>query len=131
MKRNVKLTISINLELDQGVTRDELQATLADAISSHAIDGIAIDTGTFEIVALHDPSGVLTLKPWIEPILADFGQAASVWSIEDVLDICPSLTRDEALLVLRSVTDPYDCNSGIQRFSFTDAIENLLGIDTE
>jgi hypothetical protein len=128
MTRNITLTIKLKLELDEEVSLETLQNHLSNAIDANSVYNLRIDTEALELVALHDPLGTLSQVPQLESVLADFEQAASIWSIEDVLDICPSLTRDEAWHVLRSVTDRSDCNSGIQPFSFTDAIENLFGI---
>ena len=57
--------------------------------------------------------GKLTFMPNVDSILEDFDAAASVWDIHDVLEICPKLSREDALLVLRSVTDRHDSNSAM------------------
>ena len=128
MIKTVHLTVTLKVELSSEIERDYLLEQLSHSIQME-IDNVTQTPEVVKVVAVYDPDGKLTLMPNVDSILEDFDAAASVWDIRDVLDICPRLSREDALIVLRSVTDRHDCHSGIQHCSFTDAIEDVLGIN--
>ena len=128
MTKTVHLTVTLKVELSSEIERDYLLEQLSHSIQME-IDNVTQTPEVVKVVAVYDPDGKLTLMPNVDSILEDFDAAASVWDIRDVLDICPRLSREDALIVLRSVTDRHDCHSGIQHCSFTDAIEDVLGIN--
>ena len=49
----------------------------------------------------------------VHRILMSRRQIASIWSVDDVLEIRPDLTEDEAWDVLQAVEDDHDANVGI------------------
>ena len=128
MTKTVHLTVTLKVELSSEIERDYLLEQLSHSIQME-IDNVTQTPEVVKVVAVYDPDGKLTLMPNVDSILEDFDAAASVWDIRDVLEICPRLSREDALIVLRSVTDRHDCHSGIQHCSFTDAIEDVLGIN--
>ena len=128
MTKTVHLTVTLKVELSSEIERDYLLEQLSHSIQME-IDNVTQTPEVVKVVAVYDPDGKLTLMPNVDSILEDFDAAASVWDIHDVLEICPRLSREDALIVLRSVTDRHDCHSGIQHCSFTDAIEDVLGIN--
>ena len=128
MTKTVHLTVTLKVELSSEIERDYVLEQLSHSIQME-IDNVTQTPEVVKVVAVYDPDGKLTLIPNVDSMLEDFDAAASVWDIRDVLDICPRLSREDALIVLRSVTDRHDCHSGIQHCSFTDAIEDVLGIN--
>ncbi len=52
---------------------------------------------------------------------------AIVWSVEDVLDVCPGLTEAQAFDVLESVINNHDASLGVTWDSFTSAALRLYG----
>ncbi len=129
MTRIISLTVRLKMEVESDAEPDDFISNLSHLFSTGLGERLASNAEEVEVVALHDPEGTLTRMPFVEAILHDFDAAASVWDIHDVLEICPRLSREDALMVLRSVTDRHDCHSGIQHCSFTDAIEDVLGIN--
>lgn len=128
MTRIINLTVRLKVEVESDAEPNSFFSNLARLFQSGLGERL-VSADAVEVVASHDPEGTLTLKPSLESILEDFDAAASLWEIDDVLEICPSLSREAALTVLRSITDPYDGYCGIQLFTIKDAIEGVLGID--
>ena len=130
MSQIIHLTAKLRLQLESTPTRDDFFQLLRDAISV-SLGKQQVATELLDVIAVHDPSQRLTLRPVVEPVLDDFDAAASVWCVDDVLEVCPNLSTEDALIVLHSVTDRSDAYSGIQPHSFCDAIEGVLGIDPD
>jgi len=130
MTRIINLTVKLNVEVETDAEPDTFFNHLSRVIRTGLGERLASNANAVEVIALHDPEGTLTRKPYIEPMLEDFNAAASLWDIDDVLEICPSLSREDALIVLQSITDPYDGYCGIQPVTITDAIEGVLGINS-
>lgn len=128
MSHIIYLTAKLRLELEAIPTREEFYAHIPKAITVD-LGEQTIATELLDIIAVHDSSQQLTHRPNVEPVLEDFNAAASIWCVEDVLDVCPTLSTEDALIVLHSVADRYDAYSGIQPYNFSDAIEGVLGID--
>lgn len=130
MSHIIHLTARLRLQLESIPTREEFYALIPNAINV-SLREQPIETELLDVVAVHDPSQQLTLIPNVEPVLEDFDAAASIWCVQDVLDVCSSISTEDALIVLHSVTDRSDAYSGIQPHSFSDAIEGVLGIDPD
>lgn len=58
---------------------------------------------------------------------ASHRQIAVIWDIEDVLDIRPDLTRDQAWAVLESANSNHDANHGISWDTLEAAAIKLFG----
>lgn len=130
MSHVIHLTAKLRLQLESTPTRENFFKLLRDAISV-SLGKQQVATELLDVIAVHDPSQQLTLRPNVEPVLEEFDAAASVWCVDDVLEVCPNLSTEDALIVLHSVTDRSDAYSGIQPHSFCDAIEGVLGIDPD
>lgn len=130
MSHIIHLTAKLRLQLESIPTREEFYALIPNAINV-SLGEQQIATELLDLVAVHDPSQQLTLRPNVEPVLDEFDAAASIWCVQDVLEVCPSLSTEEALIVLHSVIDRSDAYSGIQPQSFCDAVEGVLGIDPD
>ena len=63
----------------------------------------------------------------INALLAERRQIAAVWSIEDVQQLRPDLTEDQAWEVLQQVDRRHDCGFGITWLTVEIAAEELLG----
>lgn len=129
MTRIIDLTVTLKMEVESDVEPDAFMSNLNLMFRTGLGERLASNADAVDVVALFDPEGTLTRKPQIESLLEDFYAAASLWDIENVLEICPFLSREDALKVLGSITDPYNGYCGIQPFTITDAVEGVLGID--
>ena len=131
MTRIINLTVTLRMEVESDAEPDAFFSNLNLMFQTGLGERLASNADVVEVVALHDPEGTLTRKPQIEPLLENFDAAASLWGVDDVLEICPNLSKDDALTVLRSITDRSDCYCGIQPHTIADAIEGVLGIDSD
>lgn len=129
MTRIVNLTVRLKMEVESTIEPDVFFSNLSCMFRTGLGERLTSNADALEVIALHDPEGTLARKPYLESMLEDFDAAASLWDIDDVLEICQSLSREAALTVLQSITDTSDGYCGIQTFTITDAIEGVLGLD--
>ena len=62
----------------------------------------------------------------IDAVLAERGQVAVVWSIEDVLGIRPDLNPEQAWDVLTACRDQHDCEWGFTWTFLKDIADDLF-----
>lgn len=63
----------------------------------------------------------------IHKLLAERNQIAVIWSIEDVQEVRPDLTADQAWEVLKSVDCQHDANYGVTWNTLADTARYLFG----
>jgi hypothetical protein len=63
----------------------------------------------------------------IDAYLAERGQIAVIWSVEDVKGIRPDLTDDQCWEVLQQVKDVHDAESGISWTTLETVADDLFG----
>lgn len=68
---------------------------------------------TYTRYKLHQFLERLNLLPTVHELLAQRRQIALIWSVEDVLEIRPDLTGEQAWRVLRVCDSRMDCNLGV------------------
>jgi hypothetical protein len=61
----------------------------------------------------------------IHQVLAERGQVAIVWAIEDVQHVRPDLNRDQAWEVLERCRDKHDCEWGFT-WTYIQVVADLL-----
>ena len=62
----------------------------------------------------------------LDSLLAEHGLIADIWSVGDVSDVRPDLTRDQAMAVLQQVIRRHDANNGINWDVLSDAADSLF-----
>lgn len=113
MSRIIELTTSIALCVDGDLTpenfyhhvRTRLRDGFGEALSNHP--------RAVRLIAVNDPDGDLFQLPYVNPLLAGFGEAAIIWTVDDILDIRPDLTDAQALEVLRQLVHHHDNRHGV------------------
>ena len=63
----------------------------------------------------------------IDALLADRQQIALLWSIEDVQEVRPDLTDQQAWEVLQQVKHCHDCNYGVTWLTLEWVAQDLFG----
>ncbi len=63
----------------------------------------------------------------IHALLAKRQQIAAIWSIEDVQELRPDLTADQAWEVLQEVDRQHNADAGINWQTLEDAADGLFG----
>ncbi len=63
----------------------------------------------------------------IQAVLAERRQIAAIWSIEDVQELRPDLTADQAWEVLQEVDRQHHAEVGINWHALEDAADDLFG----
>jgi len=63
----------------------------------------------------------------VKALLAEHREIAVVWATEDVRQVRPDLTDDQAWVVLRQVYLNHDCELGITWLTLEDAADDLFG----
>jgi hypothetical protein len=96
--------------------RNQLCAAIAKATGGSHLSGNALNADV--LIDVHE-------------LLADRRQSAAIWSIEDVKQVRPGLTDDQAWEVLQLVERTHDCNYGITWLTLEIAAEGLFGYAPE
>ena len=68
-----------------------------------------------------------TQKIDIEAVLTERREIAIIWSIEDVTEVRPDLSEDQAWEVLQLVRRKHDANSGVTWLTLEYAADTLFG----
>jgi hypothetical protein len=127
MSRIIDLTVTLKLEVADHIGRSEFRHNLERMIRDGLDDVLTPYAGGVRIVAVTDPKGVLSQPVDLGVILDSRREAAIVWSAEDVLDVRPDLSLEQASEVLHHVIRQHDANHGIGWQDFEYFAENLFG----
>ena len=83
-------------------------------------------------IAIYDPDQqLLTQLPHVNSILTNFGITAAVWCAEDVLEISPDLTYEQANAVLDAIVAKHDSTCGIGWDTLDQFAEMLYGANPD
>ena len=127
MSRIVNLTVTLKLELADQLSRADLYDNLESMLRS-GLGEILTPTGDcVTIVAANDPASVLSCETNLKPLLKPAGEIAIIWSVEDVLEIRPDLSREQATEVLEQVSQDHDAGIGINWQTLEYVADELFG----
>lgn len=107
--RLVELLCSIRVNIELDVDRSQFDALIKQSLAKAF--GQSLDKSN--VLTVRDPSKKLSTFFYPNEWLAGDGQAAIVWSSEDVRGIRPDLTDDEAYEVIARVCRKHDADLGI------------------
>ena len=127
MSRIIDLTLTLKLELADQLSRAELYDNLESMLRT-GLGEILVPSGDcVTIIAANDPASVLSCETNLKPLLTPAGEIAIVWSVEDVLEIRPDLSREQAAEVLEQVSQDHDAGIGINWQTLEYVADELFG----
>ena len=127
MTRIIDLTVTLKLELADRLGRTEFFHILEPMLRSGLGEILTPFSDCVSVVAVNDPNGTLSQPTNLAAILDPAREAAIVWSANDVLDVRPDLTLEQASEVLHHVIRQHDANHGIGWHDFEYFAANLFG----
>lgn len=113
MKRHVTLTLRLKLLAHDETTQESIINDLPDLLRSGAGELLPIQTDAVDILAIDDPSNILTRQLDLDAMLGASGKIAMIWQIEDVLNVRFDLSHDAAWQVLQHAKRNHDANIGM------------------
>ena len=131
MSRIVTLSLTLKLEVASQLTRPEFYDHLESFLRTGLGDVLAESTDAISILSCSDPENVMSTRTELSPLLTPAGEIAVVWSFEDVLEIRPDLTQQQAISVLLASQNCHDAGVGINWHSLECAAEELFGSEPE
>ncbi len=131
MSRTIELTVTLKLDVASRLSRTEFYSGLTDQLRSGLGELLNSSSDSVAVVAARDPEETLSRLTNLEPILLPAGQIAIIWSVEDVMQLRPDLTRDEALTVLEYAEVQHDSGDGINWHALDARAEELFGPELE
>ena len=128
MTRPIHVTLQLTLSVASETSRDELKQDCSHRLR-YAFESLLSDwPDAIQWIAIHDPERqLLTQRPHLDSILTNFGITAAVWCVEDVLEVRPDLTHEQAGAVLDAVTAKHDASCGIGWDTLEHFAEMLYG----
>ena len=128
MTRPIQATLQLTLNVAPDISRDELKQSISSQIRRAIANTLSDSPDAIQWIAIHDPEcRLLTQQPHLDSILTNFGITAAVWCVEDVLEIRPDLTHEQAAAVLDAVIAKHDASCGIGWDTLEQFAEMLYG----
>lgn len=113
MTRPIQITVQLTL-MAPDVSRDELKRECNHRLRYAFESSLSESPDAIQWIAIQDPEQkLLTRSPHLDSILTNFGITAAVWCVEDVLEIRPDLSKEQAALVLDAIIAKHDASCGI------------------
>lgn len=134
MSRIIDLTVTLKLELADRLERHEFYDNLESTLRSGLGEILAQSDDCVTVIAATDPEQVMSQMTHLTPALTPAREIAVVWSVEDVQEIRPDLTDEQAWQVLQFCERHHDAGDGINWHAIDFAAEHLFGpepIDAE
>lgn len=79
-----------------------------------------------DVAATHATAYPIALAFELHELLRAQGQIAIVWHIDDVLNVRPGLTRDQAMTVLERVSRKHDAEHGVSWETFRVVADDMF-----
>jgi len=128
MTRPIQVTLQLTLNVASETSRDELKQECSHRLRYAFESSLSDSPHAIQWIAIRDPDrDLLTQRPHLDSILTNFGLTAAVWCVEDVLEIRPDLTLEQAALVLDAVIAKHDSSCGIGWDTLEHFAEMLYG----
>ena len=127
MSRIIDLTLTLKLELADQLSRAELYDNLESMLRTGLGEILVPSDDCVTIIAANDPASVMSCETNLKPLLTSAGEIAIVWSVEDVLEIRPDLSREQAAEVLEHVSQDHDAGIGINWQTLEYVADELFG----
>lgn len=131
MSRIVNLTVTLKLELASQLESSYFYDNLSEMLRSGLGEVLAVDATAVQVVACTDPELTLSYFTDLRPLLAPSEQIAIVWSVDDVLEVRPGLTREQAFEVLEHAMNNHDAGIGINWYTLEYLASELYGDQIE
>ena len=131
MSRIVDLTVTLKLELADQLSRAELYDNLESTLRAGLGEVLAQASDCVTVIAANDPERVMSQPTNLIAVLKPAGEMAIVWSVEDVLEIRPDLTHEQAMQVLEFSERHHDSGDGINWHCLDVNAEHLFGPEPE
>ena len=131
MSRIVTLSLTLKLELASRLEREHFYRNLEQTLRTGLGEILAESTECVSVLGACDPEGVMSTMTNLSPLLTPAEQIAVVWSSDDVLEIRPDLTREQAVEVLNEAENCHDAGIGINWHSLECTAEGLFGPEVE
>jgi hypothetical protein len=104
MKRPIQINVQLTLMIDKEVGPNELKRECNDRLRYAFESTLSESPDAVQWIAVLAPElERLMLRPRFQSVLTNLGVASAVWCIEDVLQVRPDLTREQASHVLDSI----------------------------
>ena len=127
MSRIVNLTVTLKLELADQLSRADLYDNLESTLRTGLGEILAQSRDCVTVIAANDPKRVMSQPTNLTAVLKPAGEIAIVWSVEDVLEIRPDLSREQAAEVLEQVSQDHDAGIGINWQTLEYVADELFG----
>ena len=128
MKRPAQVTLQLTLNLPTVNSRIELKHFVDSQIRQTFGSTLFDSPDSIQWISVRDPERqILTQRPHLDSILTNFGSASVVWCVEDVLEVRPDLTHEQAAMVLDTVRAKHEANCGIGWDTLEHFAESLFG----
>jgi len=114
MTRPIQVTLQLTLAVPPEVSREALKQECNHRLRYAFESSLAESSDAIQWIAINDPEQqLLTQQPHLDAILTSFGITAAVWCVEDVLELRPDLTYEQAAAALDAIIAKHDASSGI------------------
>lgn len=127
MSRIVTLSLTLKLELASQLEREHFYGNLEQTLRTGLGEILAESPDCVSVLGACDPEDVMSTMTELSPLLTPAEQIAVVWSADDVLEIRPDLTREQAVEVLVVSDYNHDAGFGINWETLESAAEELFG----
>jgi hypothetical protein len=126
MSRTLELTLTMSLRVADDATPAMLRRQVERVCRSADMEE-PLPSAPARIVAVHDPLGTLTRFPDLQGLCARFDAVAQVWTVGDVLEVCPRLSREQATTVLLQTLETHLARHGLGWDDYQAVAERLFG----
>ncbi len=128
MTRPIQVTLQLTLMVAPEVSRDELRQECNQRLR-YAFESFLSDSpNAIQWIAIYDSERPLPKRrPQLASVLTNLGVASVVWCIDDVRELRPDLTREQAASVLDTIITKHDASCGIGWDTLEHFAEMLYG----
>lgn len=131
MTRTVKLTVTLQLDVSTDVSSAEFYDTLPNRLRTGLGTLLPAALDDVTVVAATDPECILSKPTDLQSMLQPHDEVPFIWSTEDVREVRPDLSHDEAYLVLQTLRRYHDANFGVNWDTIAVQAESLFGESPE